>query len=265
MYISKKLAILTALILSISNGFSQNSKRMQIDSLFNSLTIKKGSIVTYHLSNKEYFRYNPSMCNTGYLPASTFKIPNSLIALELGIVSDVNQIIKWDNIKSSNESCNSDQTLASALKNSCIWVYSEFANKIGINQYKDYINKIDYGNKQIDYGPKNRFWLEGDFKISADQQVEFLKKFHNYELPFSKGNIDDVKKLILLRDTPNFKLSGKAGTEFISNKEVIVWFIGYVEMPNETVFFSINFIHHEINSTSKIRGELLSKIFNIIL
>jgi len=263
MSIKTTAILLLTQIFCFVNGHSQESKKAQLDTLFNGLDIEKGSVVTYNTSMDEYFKYNSLMCDTGFLPASTFKIPNSLIALEEETVSDVNQIIKWDKVKSPNESCNSDQTLATALKNSCIWVYSKFAETIGLRKYKDYIDKINYGNKLLDE-PSDRFWLEGGFKISANQQVEFLKRFYNYKLPFSQKNIDDVKKMILMQDRPNFKLSGKTGTGYINDKEVIVWFVGYIEKPNETLFFAINFIHDDISTASKKRGELLGTLFRII-
>src|SRR6476659_6673722 len=43
--------------------------------------------------------YNlPRYRDSAYLPASTFKIINSLIGLQTGIISNENMVIKWDGI-----------------------------------------------------------------------------------------------------------------------------------------------------------------------
>ena len=83
------------------------------------------------------------------------------------------------------------------MKYSCIWVYFGFAEQIGIEKYQDYVNTFDYGNKDLT-GPPTRFWLAGSFRISANQQIEFLKKFYNYELPVSKRSVDIVKDIMVL-------------------------------------------------------------------
>ena len=75
------------------------------------------------------------------------------------------------------------------MKFSCVWVYQKFAEQIGIDNYKKYINDFDYGNKVLT-APVNLFWLQGNFAITAVQQVNFLKKFYYYELPVNKNSID---------------------------------------------------------------------------
>jgi hypothetical protein len=51
-----------------------------------------GCFVLFNQAENEFIKYNPELCDTGYIPASTFKIPHSLIALEEGAIKDANQV-----------------------------------------------------------------------------------------------------------------------------------------------------------------------------
>ena len=164
-----------------------------------------GCIVLYNQAENEFIRYNSSLCDTGYLPASTFKIPNSLILLNEGVISDTAQVIKWNGHEWPNKAWNQDQTLRTAMKYSCVWVYTGLAEKIGVEKYYEYVRAFDYGNKNLE-GPPSRFWLAGELRISANQQIDFLRKFYSYNLPVSRGSIDIVKDLIILEQTDDYTL-----------------------------------------------------------
>jgi beta-lactamase class D len=72
----------------------------------------KGCFVLFNQADNEFVRYNPGLCDSGYIPASTFKIPNALIALEEGIIKDTSQIIKWDGHEWPNNTWNCVQSLS---------------------------------------------------------------------------------------------------------------------------------------------------------
>ncbi len=163
--------LLTLHFLSLS-AFSQKVTEKDLQSIFTRYGVD-GCFVLYNSANNEYVKYNTGMCDTGYIPASTFKIPNSLIALQEGVIKDTAQVIKWDGHVWPNAAWNRDQTLKTAVKYSCIWVYFKVAEQVGIEKYHAYINGFDYGNKNLN-GPPTRFWLAGPFRISANQQIDFL-------------------------------------------------------------------------------------------
>ena len=71
----------------------------------------KGAFVLYDLNSKQYIRYNPERCAERFIPASTFKIMNSLIGLETGVIPDENYVIKWDGTHYDVPSWNHDNTL----------------------------------------------------------------------------------------------------------------------------------------------------------
>ncbi len=66
-----------------------------------------------------------------FLPASTFKIPNTLIALEEGVIQNEKDIIEWDGEDKGWSQWNKDQSLETAFPLSCIWFYQELASRVG--------------------------------------------------------------------------------------------------------------------------------------
>jgi beta-lactamase class D len=256
----KQITLILITALFFQQGFSQKVITRDFKSIFNKYGVD-GCFVFYDQSGNEYIKYNSGLCDSGYIPASTFKIPNSLIALEEGVVKDTNQVFKWDGHEWPNKPWNQDQTLRTAIKNSCVWVFTGFAEKIGIKKYQDYIDSFSYGNMNLS-GPPNRFWLDGAIRISANQQIDFLKKFYNYELPkISKRSIDIVKNIIVIEETGGYKLYGKTGGGVLKDNEYIMWLVGYLEKDNKTYFYAMNFKTNDFNKTSQARYSITKDIF----
>ena len=87
----------------------------------------QGVVALWNENKQQGFTNSVKRANQGFLPASTFKIPNSLIALDLGIVKDEHQVFKWDGQIRDIDNWNRDQTLITAMKYSVVPVYQEFA------------------------------------------------------------------------------------------------------------------------------------------
>jgi len=180
---------------------------------------------------------NHARCVQQFSPASTFKIPNSLIALETRKVSSIHDTIRYNGIEKPIESWNRDHDLQSAFKNSVVWYYQDIAVRIGDTLMKVWLEKMeDYGT-MVRAGRIDNFWLDGSLVISAEQQVKFLEKLYKNTLPFSKANMDTVKQFMLFEDTPNYKLYGKTGA---SDKSKLGWFVGWVEKNDEAFIFATN-------------------------
>ncbi len=81
----------------------------------------EGTLVLASLDGETQFVHNPERAARRYCPASTFKIPNTLIALETGALKDKDELLKWDGKKHQFADWNKDQTLASAFAASCVW------------------------------------------------------------------------------------------------------------------------------------------------
>lgn len=205
-------------------------------------------------------KYNPARCDSGFLPASTFKIPHAVIALEEGLISDTSEIIPWNGKEWPHSSWNSDQNLRTAIQNSCIWVFIDFAARAGIETYHSYLKAFDYGNQDLS-GPPTRFWLGGPFNISANEQIEFLKKFYYYQLPVSKESIQQVKPLLIIEESPGFTWSGKTGSGRISDTEWIFWLVGYLEKEGTPYFYAMNFTGSDLQKLGAARHKISRAVF----
>lgn len=157
----------------------------KIEEIFKEYNIE-GTIVIKALNKNIQYIYNEQRAKKALLPASTFKIPNSLIILNEKLLKDENEIIKWDNKKRFLEVWNKDQTLKTAFKYSCVWCYQKYSKEISIDKYKYYLKQFNYGNKKVGNSSYN-FWLQGDIKISALEQIEFLKNLYLENLPVEKN------------------------------------------------------------------------------
>lgn len=199
-----------------------------------------GAFVLYDVNNKYYIRHNEEQCKKRFSPCSTFKIPNSLIALETGIATDENFTLKWDGTKQPFETWEKDHTLKTAIANSVVWYYREIARRIGEKKMKEYIDKIDYGNKDIS-GGIDKFWLTSSLEISANEQVEFLLKLITNKLPFSERTVNIVKDIMTLERNDMYVLRGKTGSGGKeSEKSSLGWFVGYLTLGDNAYVFATN-------------------------
>ncbi|CAG0926418.1 putative beta-lactamase YbxI [Thermoflexales bacterium] len=197
-----------------------------------------GTFVLYDLKRNHTLRYNPERSTERFLPASTFKILNSLISLETGVIPDEQTVIKWDGTSYGIPAWQQDHTLRSAIQDSVVWYYQELARRVGAERMQKYVEAVRYGNHDIT-GKIDSFWLDGALRISADEQVEFLKRLYQNDLPFSQRALDIVKDILILDQTPVSQLSGKTGTQ-LRVKPGVNWFVGYVEKDNEVYIFATN-------------------------
>ncbi len=213
----------------------------------------KGSFLLYDLNKGEYIYYDSARCNTQFIPASTFKIFNSLVSLETKAVADENEIIKWDKVERDFKSWNQDLNMRLAIKYSVVWFYQELARRVGEERMQYYIDTVGYGNRDIS-GGIDRFWLDGNLRISQFEQIEFLKKLYNSSLPFSERSMNIVKDIMLNEDTLGYKLRAKTGWA-MRIKMNVGWWVGWVEKDNNVYFFTNN-VESENPDENFIKGRI---------
>jgi beta-lactamase class D len=197
-----------------------------------------GAFVLRALKSDQTLRFNPERCAKGFLPASTFKILNSLIGLETGVIPDENYLIKWNGTKYATPSWNRDHTLKTAFQNSVVWYYQELARRVGQEKLQHYLDAVSYGNRDLT-GKIDSFWLDGALRISADEQVAFLKRLYLDDLPFSQRSLRIVKEILVLEKMETYQLSGKTGATQMGTQN-LGWFVGYLEKKGEVYFFATN-------------------------
>lgn len=213
----------------------------------------KGTVVITSLDGENEYIHNASRANKKFIPASTFKIPNTLIALEEGAVGNEKKIIKWDGKDKGWSAWNKDQSLETAFPISCVWFYQELASRIGNASYLSHLKKLDYGNKKT--GPNvTTFWLEGELKISAIEQIEFLKRLYQENLPYKKSHINILKKIMIAEKTPQYIIRAKTGWATRINPQH-GWYVGYIETNKHVWFFATN-IGIKNEGDAKFRKEI---------
>ncbi len=220
---------------------SNSPTLIQSDTL--DLLIKKsnleGSVLIFDTQKNQYISNNHNWTLKKHLPASTFKIPNSIIGLEIGIISDKNYVFEWDGEEKMFEAWEQDLTLKKAFQYSCVPCYRGLARKIGLSKMKTYVQKLNFGTMVFDAATLDLFWLEGKSRISQLEQIDFLQRFYNRKLPIQKNTFDVMKKVMLMEENNSYKLSGKTGWS-IQNGNNNGWFVGYLETENNLYFFATN-------------------------
>lgn len=196
-----------------------------------------GTIVVFDTLDKRWLSADSQRAYTRYLPASTFKIPHTLIALESGVVSDEQQTWQWDGKPRSLPDWNQDQTLSSAFQRSTVWVYQDIARSIGAARMQHYLDAFHYGNARI--SPQlDLFWLTGDLRISPVEQIDFLRRLKEGRLPLSARTLEIARRVMLREETATYRLYAKTGWADAATPGV-GWFVGWLERGERTLYFAL--------------------------
>lgn len=211
---------------------------LKLDQLFDEHRLE-GTLYVSNLSGDKEFFHNFDRANTQFASASTFKVLNTLIALQEGILSDLNQVVKWNgSIDERFPEWSQDQNLRTAFQFSCVWFYQAIARTVGLDKYRNYIQQTGFG-QLTEPCETDTFWLEGKLKISAIEQVCFLKKVYLRTLPFNEKSYQGLKEVMLAEKSDDYKMYGKTGWA-ARVKPQVGWFVGYVETLDDTWFFATN-------------------------
>ncbi|MFM7300510.1 MAG: penicillin-binding transpeptidase domain-containing protein [Crocinitomicaceae bacterium] len=156
------------------------------------------AVALFDMKYEKWYFYNEKQLKTRYSPASTFKIPNSIIGLQTREVKSIDEIWNWDSIVRQNEHWNKDHSMSLAFKNSTVWYYQKLAKIIGKKRMTHYLNKFNYGNQQIG-DSVHQFWLNGNLLVSPLEQLSFLHKLKSKKLDLREEVYDQLKKNYVCR------------------------------------------------------------------
>lgn len=173
-----------------------------------------------------------------FIPASTFKIPNTLIAIETGAVSGPDEVFAWDGKPRAFKTWDKDMTLAEALRVSNVPVYQEIARRVGLKSYEDWLDTLGYGNATPGTAV-DRFWLDGPLTISAIEQTSFLAALCLEELPLRRASQQAVKAMLRQDERKGRTLYAKTGW-CTSTSPNIGWWVGWVEGEGRKDTFALN-------------------------
>jgi len=190
--------------------------------------IKNACIMIRDNNHESVDYYNKERCMERFMPASTFKIMGSLVGLETAIAPDEQYVIPWDSVVRGRDTCNRNMSMREAFRVSCYGYFKAIADKAGRKTLQEYLDTVKYGNMELGKEFDAAWVTDGVLKISADEQVGFVKRLYFNELPFSERTQRIVRSMMLWEETPEYRLSYKTGTGEIGDK-YIYWVVGFVE------------------------------------
>lgn len=230
-----------------------------------------GSFGLYNNATNNFTFYNKKrFTDSSFLPASTFKIINSLIGLQTGVISSDSMVIPWDGVQRSIAEWNKDLTMYEAFRVSSVPYYQEVARRIGKDRMEFWLDTVNYGA-----GPKDTayiiktaidsFWLDNSLKITADEQLGLMKMLYFNQLPFFKKYQETVKKAMLFENNAAYRLGYKTGWGKRENGNNLAWIVGWIEENNHPYFFVLNIETADVNADiPSIRMKILKNILKYL-
>jgi len=192
------------------------------------------------------------VCATRLPPASTFKIPHALAALESGVIKSADDVIAYDGMPHEYEAWRRDHTLATAMRYSVVWYFQEIAKRLGMDREEFYLRRLRYGNADPSSG-LTTFWLGGSLRISPEEQLTFLRRLYYDELPLSERTMQAVREIlvqpagVIVNATgqhsfdapwpPGTVVSAKTGSTSFGAGRAVRWIVGRVERERHAWIF----------------------------
>lgn len=204
----------------------------------------ESAFVLHDRTHNRTIRFDEERSRKRLTPFSTFKVPNSLIGLETGVIRDPDAVVPWDRARRPPadhwpEGWKRDHSLRTAFKGSAVWFYQDLAVKAGPEKMRTFLQRFSYGNQDTS-GGVDQFWLNSSLKISAEEQVRFLRAFYGGRLGLSPRTNEIARDLFVYEKTPSYTLSAKTGGGPLGPGKALGWFVGYVETRGNVYFFATN-------------------------
>lgn len=198
----------------------------------------KGTLATFDVAANRLTLVDQARAGRRAVPASTFKVAHSLIALEAGVVRDIDEVIPYGGTPQPVPAWERDMSLREALPTSNFAIFQEIARRLGPEREEEWLGRLDYGNHEV--GSRvDRFWLDGPLEISPIEQTRFLARLAERRLPVSAASQDAIARLLEVERTDGHSLHGKTGWRARSDPQ-LGWWVGWVDRPGGIVSFALN-------------------------
>ena len=193
-------------------------------------------------------------CKTRVTPASTFKVPLAVMGYDSGFLDNAEEPVlpfmkgypDW-----GGENWRRPTTPKRWMEFSVVWYSQRITEFLGYAQLRDYAEAFGYGNADMtgDPGKDNgleRAWIASSLKISPREQVEFLKKLVNHDLPVSAEAMDAAMEITEGRDIADgWQAQGKTGMAYPRKADGSFdyarpwgWYVGWARRDDRTVVFA---------------------------
>lgn len=192
-------------------------------------------------------------CASRTTPASSFKLALAVMGYDSGILKDVHTPA-WPfkpGYLASHSEWKQMTDPTSWLQNSVVWYSQVLTTQLGMHHFRAYVEKFDYGNKDVSGNPgKNdgltKAWLSSSLQISPAEEVVFVRKMLSGDLPVSKTAISATIAIV-----PAWTLAdgtvvhGKTGTGIpraadgsLDAPHGVGWFVGWADKGDKRYVFA---------------------------
>lgn len=229
----------------------------------------EGCFLLRALESDQLYVYNSRRCERSFLPASTFKVVNAMIALETGVAPDENLIIPWDSVERQFQAWNRDHSLKTAFQTSSVPYYQEIARRIGVERMQREVRRLKFGKMDIHAENLTSFWLTGQSCITPYEQLNFFTRFAKKELPIKPSTYQKMNDIMIMaRGEDGLVMRGKTGWAIVEDRN-IGWLVGCLERPDGESFVFVNNIECKVGtvpddlfmaSRKRIVGEILQRL-----
>ena len=197
-----------------------------------------GTFVLFDVAADRLIATDAERAQQAFVPASTFKVANTLIAFETGVVRDENEIVPYGGQPQRVRAWEKDMTLREALKTSNFAIYQEVARRVGVPRMQAMLDRLDYGNRRIG-DVIDRFWVDGPLEITAVEQVRFLARLAHGKLPVGERSQALTRELMRLEHRGDTTLYGKTGW-YAGSSPQLGWWVGWIERSSAVHAFALN-------------------------
>ncbi|WP_198411279.1 class D beta-lactamase [Marinimicrobium alkaliphilum] len=233
-----KRIIATVCLMAATTGLAAEwTDSRDVEALFSDAGVS-GTFVLYDVAENRFVGFDQARAETRYIPASTFKVPHTLIGLAEGVVNDVDQVLPYGGEPQRFSSWERDMSLRDALPISNVPIYKGLASEITLNRMAENLALMNYGNGEIG-AVVDDFWLVGPLTVSAVEQAVFLADLAQNELPYPANLQEQVRDITLIEQGDDWALHAKTGWTNAPDPN-IGWWIGWVVKQGRVYSFAVN-------------------------
>jgi beta-lactamase class D len=222
--------------------------RVDLDQVFKG---RQGCFILYDATTrKDVLRWHPERCGDRVVACSTFKVPLAVMAFDAGRITESTRF-PWDGRPRQFDAWNQDQTPATWLSNSVVWVSQQITTGMGLPAVKRYLAAFEYGSQDMSGGLTTAWLPSGGtptLTVSADEQVRFWDHLWSGRLKASSSAQQTVCRLLRLQTTPSGAVfSGKTGSGLVLDAAKkptgrdIGWFVGHLEKQGHRYIVATTF------------------------
>lgn len=196
-----------------------------------------GTVLLHEPGSGDWLASHPALASQRFIPASTFKVLSSLIAVETGLVAHADALVPWNGQASGRRVIDRNLSLREAFRLSAVPHYQSMIRELGTIRMQSFIDEVGYGNRSLSGGIA-QFWLTGGLRISAAEQIAFLRRLHRGELPFRPETMATVRSIMSAERGPDHHIRAKTGWAVTDVDLNTGWWVGWVERPDTVWYFA---------------------------